>query len=295
MQEQTKSLFQLHFAVLLFGGTALFSHLLPWSAVDITLFRTAIAAVALALIIKFQGDAIALKSRRDYMIALVLGVSVGLHWVTYFYSMQLAGVAVGMLSFFCYPVVTVFLEPLFSKSRPHRRDIACGLLVFVGVYLLVPELTLQNETTLGVIIGVISGILFAIRNVLHKRYFSHYKGTQAMFYQTGVVALMLLPFMEFNPLDMSGLLNDGGLGEFGLLLLLSLIFTAAPHSFLANCFKHLSAKTAGLISCMQPVYGVVLATFILGQWPDMMVYIGGFLIVIAAVTETILVTRSRHG
>lgn len=294
MQEQTKSLFQLHFAVLLFGGTALFSHLLPWSAVDITLFRTAIAAVALALIIKFQGDAIALKSRRDYMIALVLGISVGLHWVTYFYSMQLAGVAVGMLSFFCYPVVTVFLEPLFSKSRPHRRDIACGLLVFVGVYLLVPELTLQNETTLGVIIGVISGILFAIRNVLHKRYFSHYKGTQAMFYQTGVVALMLLPFMEFNPLDMSGLLNDGGLGEFGLLLLLSLIFTAAPHSFLANCFKHLSAKTAGLISCMQPVYGVVLATFILGQWPDMMVYIGGFLIVIAAVTETILVTRNRH-
>lgn len=294
MQEQTKSLFQLHFAVLLFGGTALFSHLLPWSAVDITLFRTAIAAVALALIIKFQGDAIALKSRRDYMIALVLGISVGLHWVTYFYSMQLAGVAVGMLSFFCYPVVTVFLEPLFSKSRPHRRDIACGLLVFVGVYLLVPELTLQNETTLGVIIGVISGILFAIRNVLHKRYFSHYKGTQAMFYQTGVVALMLLPFMEFNPLDMSGLWNDSGLGEFGLLLLLSLIFTAAPHSFLANCFKHLSAKTAGLISCMQPVYGVVLATFILGQWPDMMVYIGGFLIVIAAVTETILVTRNRH-
>ncbi|MGB0898264.1 MAG: DMT family transporter [Psychrobium sp.] len=294
MQEQTKSLFQLHFAVLLFGGTALFSHLLPWSAVDITLFRTAIAAVALALIIKFQGDEIALKSRRDYMIALVLGISVGLHWVTYFYSMQLAGVAVGMLSFFCYPVVTVFLEPLFSKSRPHRRDIACGLLVFVGVYLLVPELTLQNETTLGVIIGVISGILFAIRNVLHKRYFSHYKGTQAMFYQTGVVALMLLPFMEFNPLDMSGLWNDSGLGEFGLLLLLSLIFTAAPHSFLANCFKHLSAKTAGLISCMQPVYGVVLATFILGQWPDMMVYIGGFLIVIAAVTETILVTRNRH-
>ncbi len=295
MQEQTKSLFQLHFAVLLFGGTALFSHLLPWSAVDITLFRTAIAAVALALIIKFQGDAIALKSRRDYLIALVLGISVGLHWVTYFYSMQLAGVAIGMLSFFCYPVVTVFLEPLFSKSRPHRRDIACGLLVFVGVYLLVPELTLQNETTLGVIIGVISGILFAIRNVLHKRYFSHYKGTQAMFYQTGVVALMLLPFMEFNPLDMSGLWNDSGLGEFGLLLLLSLIFTAAPHSFLANCFKHLSAKTAGLISCMQPVYGVVLATFILGQWPNMMVYIGGFLIVIAAVTETILVTRNRHG
>ncbi|MGB0835144.1 MAG: DMT family transporter [Psychrobium sp.] len=295
MSEQTKSLFQLHFAVLLFGGTALFSHLLPWSALDITLFRTAIAAVTLALIIRLQGDKLRLNSSKDYWIAIALGVTVGLHWVTYFSALQLAGVAVGMLSFFCYPVVTVFLEPLFTKTKPHLRDISCGLLVFVGVYLLVPELNLQNDTTIGVLIGVISGVLFALRNVLHKQYFSQYKGTQAMFYQTAVVAIMLLPFGEYNPLEMSGLWVDGGLGELGLLLILSIIFTAAPHSFLANCFKQLSAKTAGLVSCMQPVYGTALAALLLGQWPSWTVYIGGACIVFAAVFETIWVTRNRHG
>lgn len=294
MTEQTKSLFQLHFAVLLFGGTALFSHLLPWSALDITLFRTAIAAVTLALIIRLQGDKLRLHSTKDYWIAIALGVTVGLHWVTYFSALQLAGVAVGMLSFFCYPVVTVFLEPLFTKSKPHLRDISCGLLVFVGVYLLVPELNLQNDTTIGVLIGVISGVLFALRNVLHKQYFSQYKGTQAMFYQTAVVAIMLLPFGEYNPLEMSGLWVDGGLGELGLLLILSIVFTAAPHSFLANCFKQLSAKTAGLVSCMQPVYGTALAALLLAQWPSWTVYIGGACIVFAAVFETIWVTRNRH-
>ncbi|MGB1298518.1 MAG: DMT family transporter [Psychrobium sp.] len=294
MSEQTKSLFQLHFAVLLFGGTALFAHLLPWSALDITLFRTAIAAVTLALIIRLHGDKLRLHSTKDYWIAIALGVTVGLHWVTYFSALQLAGVAVGMLSFFCYPVVTVFLEPLFTKSKPHLRDISCGLLVFVGVYLLVPELNLQNDTTIGVLIGVISGVLFALRNVLHKQYFSQYKGTQAMFYQTAVVAIMLLPFGEYNPLEMSGLWVDGGLGELGLLLILSIVFTAAPHSFLANCFKQLSAKTAGLVSCMQPVYGTALAALLLAQWPSWTVYIGGVCIVFAAVFETILVTRNRH-
>lgn len=293
MSEHSKSLFQLHFAVLLFGGTALFSHLLPWSAIDITLFRTAIACVSLAIIIKLQRDEIKLNNRVDYGVALILGVSVGLHWVTYFYAMQLAGVAVGMLSFFCYPVVTVFLEPLFTKVKPHGRDIACAALVFFGIVLLVPELTFENDTTIGVAIGVVSGCLFALRNVLHKRYFSHYKGTQAMFYQTGVVAIMLLPFGDFNPMDMSGLWHSGGLGELGLLLILSIVFTAAPHSFLANCFKHLSAKTAGLISCMQPVYGVLLAALLLGQWPELSVYIGGACIVFAAVFETILVTKHQ--
>lgn len=291
MKPQTKSLFQLHIAVLLFGGTALFSHLLPWSAVDITILRTAIASVALAIIIKLQGDKLTLNNFNDYRMAIILGITVGLHWVTYFYAMQLAGVAVGMLAFFCFPIVTVFLEPLFTKSKPHLRDISCALLVFLGIVLLVPELTLENNTTLGVIIGSFSGVCYAVRNVMHKHYFSHYKGTQAMFYQTGVVAIMLSPFLTQSPFEMNGVWVNGQLGELGLLLILSIVFTALPHSFIANCFKHLSAKTAGLISCMQPVYGIILAVLLLNQWPDYTVYIGGSCIVFAAIFETILVTK----
>ena len=291
MNPQTKSLFQLHIAVLLFGGTALFSHLLPWSAVDITILRTAIACVTLAIIIKLQGDKLALNNFNDYRMAIILGITVGLHWVTYFYAMQLAGVAVGMLAFFCFPIVTVFLEPLFTKSKPHLRDISCALLVFLGIVLLVPELTLENNTTLGVIIGSFSGVCYAVRNVMHKHYFSHYKGTQAMFYQTGVVAIMLSPFLTQNPFEINGLWENGQLGELGLLLILSIIFTALPHSFIANCFKHLSAKTAGLISCMQPVYGIFLAVLLLNLWPDSTVYIGGGCIVFAAIFETILITK----
>ncbi|NRA72580.1 MAG: DMT family transporter [Gammaproteobacteria bacterium] len=292
MGEQRRSLIQLHGSILLFGGTALFSQLLPWSALDITMLRTAIAAFALMVIIKYQGDNLRLNNPKDYAIAVMLGVIVGLHWVTYFWAMQLSNVATGMLAFFCYPVVTVFLEPLFNKTKAHGRDVFCALAVFVGVFLLIPEFSIRNDTTLGIAIGVLSGFLFALRNVLHKRYFSHYKGTQAMFYQTLVVAIMLSPFVESNPLDMTGLLVDGGLGQLGLLLILSIIFTAAPHAFLANCFKHLSAKTAGLISCLQPLYGVILAALILGQWPSTMIYLGGSLIVMAAVFETILVTKN---
>jgi len=291
LSEHTKSLVQLHIAVLLFGGTALFSHLLPWSALDITMFRSLLAAITLALMIKLQGDSLLLDCLADYRMAIMLGVSIGLHWVTYFYAMQLAGVAVGMLAFFCYPVVTVFLEPLFNKNKPHARDVGCAIAVFIGVFLLVPEMSMQNDTTLGIIIGIVSGFLFALRNVLHKQYFSHYKGTQAMFYQTSVVAIMLVAFVDFNPLEMTGLWSDGQLGQLGLLLILSMIFTAAPHAFLAHCFKQLSAKTAGLISCLQPLYGLVLAALILGQWPGSSVYVGGLLIVAAAVFETVLVTK----
>ena len=296
MTSQKNGLMQLHISVLLLGGTALFSHLLPWSAVDITMLRCFFAAITLAIIVKLQGKNLLLNCFNDYIKALLLGIAVGLHWVTYFYALQLAGIAVGMLSFFCYPVITVFLEPLINRLRGnkatlHLRDLVSGVIVFIGVLLLVPELSMQNDTTVGVLIGVSSGFIFALRNILHKQYFSHYSGTQAMFYQTLVVSVMLLPFLTINPFEMTGLWQDNQLGEFALLLLLAVMFTAIPHAMLANSLRQLSAKTAGLISCLQPLYGTAMATVILSQWPMNTVYIGGSLIVAAEIFETVLVSR----
>ncbi len=45
-------LVELHLAVLLFGGTTLFSKLIPLSALNITFLRCIIAAIVLAIIIK---------------------------------------------------------------------------------------------------------------------------------------------------------------------------------------------------------------------------------------------------
>lgn len=284
MPSFSRDLLQLHLSVLLFGGTALFSQLLPWSALDITVFRSAIAALTLAIIVKSQGHKLLLNSGRDYKVALLLGILVGLHWVTYFAAMQMSTVAIGMIAFFSYPVITVFLEPMFARQRPQGTDIICALVVLLGVYLLVPELSLANETTLGILLGVFSALLFALRNVLHKRLFSEYKGTQAMFYQTLVAAVMLAPFVEFDPRQMNG-------SELSLLLLLSVVFTATPHALLANSLRYLSAKTAGLISCLQPLYGTVLAALVLSQWPQGATIIGGILIVCAAAYETLSAGR----
>lgn len=38
-----------------------------------------------------------------------------MHWVSFFKSIQVSTVAVGLLSFSTYPVFTTFLEPLFFK------------------------------------------------------------------------------------------------------------------------------------------------------------------------------------
>ncbi|AZQ12017.1 DMT family transporter [Shewanella khirikhana] len=280
-------LLELHLAVLLFGGTALFSKLIPLGALDITVFRCAIATLVLALIVKLSRQPIRLRQLRDYGIALMLGVIVSLHWVTYFASMQMSSVAIGMIAFFTYPVMTVLVEPWVNGTRLQLQDIICGIAVLTGVALLIPEASLGNDVTLGILIGILSAALFTARNLLHKRYFAQYSGPQAMFYQTAVAAVFLGSFVESNPTEL-----DAHVWQ--LLLLLGVVFTAMPHALFTSALRHLSAKTVGLVSCLQPFYGTVLALLLLGESPSSSTLIGGLLVVATAVFETTQSHRSQR-
>ncbi|MDO6488728.1 DMT family transporter [Colwellia sp. 6_MG-2023] len=288
MTAKQQSLWFLHSAVLLFGGTALFSKLIGLPALDITVYRTGVAAIVLFILLTIQKKKIALANPKDYGVAILLGAVVGIHWVTYFASMQMAGVTVGVIAFFTYPVITVFLEPLLSKtkSRPKVKDIVIAVIVLIGIFLLIPEINLGNQVTVGIIIGVISAFFFALRNVLHKNYFSHYSGPHTMLYQTLVAFLMLGLFVDVPPLEVST--ND-----WLLVLLAGAIFTAMPHALFASSLRHLSATTAGLISCLQPLYGSVLAFLLLNERVNIMTVIGGTLVISAALFETWSVSKER--
>lgn len=284
MSPEKQSLTFLHIAVLLFGGTALFAKLVGLNALDITVYRTAIAAVALSAFLVLTKQAIRLRQLADYGIAIILGIVVGLHWVTYFAGMQMAGITIGIIAFFTYPVMTVFMEPMFSKRLPHLQDVFIAIMVLLGIYLLVPEASFGNQVTLGIATGMFSGFLFALRNILQKRYFIGYSGPQTMLYQSLVASIMLCAFIEVP-------INQVAEKDLYLLLLVGVIFTAAPHALFAASLRHLSAKTAGLISCLQPLYASLFAFLLLNEHITLTTLIGGTLVISGAFFETYLVNK----
>jgi len=290
MTVQQQSLLFLHTSVLLFGGTALFSKLIGLSALDITVYRTGVAAIVLFILLTLQKKQITLASAKDYSVAILLGVVVGIHWVTYFAGMQMAGVTVGIIAFFTYPVITVFLEPLLSRSKisrkPKVKDIVVAVIVLIGIFLLIPEINLGNQATLGIATGILSAFFFSLRNILHKNYFSHYSGPHTMLYQTLVAFLMLGLFIDVPPMEVTK-------HDWLLIVLVGVVFTAMPHALFASSLRHLSATTAGLISCLQPLYGGVLAFLLLNERVNVLTVIGGLLVISAALFETWSVSKGR--
>jgi drug/metabolite transporter (DMT)-like permease len=221
-----------------------------------------------------------LGSKRDYMMAGLLGSLLAIHWVTYFHAMQVSTVAVGVIALYTYPVITVFLEPLFHGETPHIADIISSIAVLFGIYLIVPEFSLDNSTLVGVLFGVFSALMMSLRNIMQRRYFSAYKASHSLFYQTLVVMLVLVVFIDT---DISVIESS----QWWLLLLLGIVFTALPHTLFANGLLHLKAKTASLIACVQVVYAAIFAAVILGEWLTWNVVAGGLIVVSAAMYESL--------
>lgn len=265
---------------MLLGGTALFSKLIPLSAIDITFARSVPAFLMLFLVVKMSGESLKLNNTKDYFIGIGLGAIMAVHWVTYFASMQYSSVSVGIIALFTFPVITVLLEPFFEKNRIKWQDIASALVVLLGIWLIVPSVSLSDDVTLGVLIGIFSAFLYALRNLLHRKHFSHYSGAKAMAYQIMVICPCLIFFVSDELPAMST-------NTFLLLLLLGSVFTALPHAMVANALAHLRAKTFSLVACMQPFYGVVFAIVLLNESPTWQTLIGGVLVVSAAIYETI--------
>jgi len=274
-----KSLAGLHIANVLLAGTGLFAKLIDLPAVDIISRRCLLAAAFLLLI------GIALKRRfvlsrvRDWLFMLLCGLLMCVHWVTYFHAMQVSTVAIGMIALYTYPVMTVLLEPLWHGQRPRRADMLCAVVVMAGVYLLVADFSLQTGAVPGVLWGLVSAAAFTLRNMVQRHCLGSYRGDTAMLYQCLVAGCAAWPFVRYPAAEFD-------VTTWLYLAMLALVCTAVPHSMFAGALRVLQAKTAGLISCMMPVYGVTLAWIVLGETPSAATLCGGMIIVAVAAYES---------
>ena len=279
MTNSFKGLLAVHSAVLVFGLTALFSKLIALTALEISLLRSVFAAVIIFAIFFWQKKSLRLSNLKDYGLVTLLGVLLAIHWVTYFHAMQVSSVAVGVIALYTFPIITVFLEPLFNGESPHIKDIVSALIVLFGIYLLVPEFSLDNEMTQGILWGVLSALFFALRNVIQGHYFKGYTARHSLFYQTLVTFIVLLPF-SFNVIpEVTNI-------QWGQLIVLGIFFTALPHTLFAFSLLNLKAKTVSLIACIQVVYATIFAAILLGELPQLITVIGGFIVVSTAMYES---------
>ena len=279
MKQNNQGLIAIHSAAFILGFTGIFATSISLVSIELISWRALFAAIVVAIFLIYKQHWQPLN-KSQWLWLLFCGLTTCIHWVTYFHSMKIAGVAIGMIALFTFPVMTVLFEPWINRTRFHYQDLGAAFLVLVGVIFMVPEFSWHNSSTQGVLWGVLSAFVWSLRNIYFRKHLSEIASSQSMFVQLLICALLLAPFAWPSATKVS-------LQDWQLLMILAVFCTALPHTLILVALQHLSAKSGSLIACLQPVYGATLAWLILGQTVDYSTIIGGVFIISAAVYESL--------
>ncbi|MCP4179088.1 MAG: EamA family transporter [bacterium] len=277
-----KSIIELNISLIIMGITTLFPKIIDLPAIYIILGRSIIASVSIFIFLKLCKAELSIQKKHIFGI-IILGILMAVHWVSLFKSIQVSNVTIGIISFFSFPIMTVFIEPFFSKSKLTIRDIFLGILVIAGIILILPKFNINHNLTQGVIWGLISALFYTFRNILAKKYLKHYSGTHLMLLQVVVISIILLPSLYYGP----HLIKEIPLNDIVELIILGIFFTALPHCLYISSLKFLKAKTVGIMSIIQPLYCIVFAVIFLGESPTLKTIIGGIIILFTVIAETL--------
>lgn len=280
MDARNKSLMEIHLAVFLFGVSGLFGKLLSLPSIIIVLGRVFFSSIFLLFLLLNMKKDIKLKEKKHYFYLLIMGIILAIHWTTFFQSIQVSTVAIGLLAFSTFPVFVTFLEPYFFKEHIKISNIVIAIVAFLGVMLVIPSFELGNSSTQGVLWGLVSGFTYAILSILNKKYVKEYSSAVIAFYEQFIAAIILIPFYFLQKPVFQ--LND-----ILLLALLGVVFTGISHLLFINGLKNIKAQTAGIISSLEPVYGIIFAAFLLSEIPSLREVLGGMVILGAVFYSTI--------
>ena len=270
-QNNRKDIIYLHIAVMMFGVAGVIGQFVEVPSVMVALGRVICSSILLLIIALVKKDSLKLESGRDYVGIMLTGAVLAIHWTTFFQSIQVSSVAIGTITFSTFPLFLTFIEPVVFRERIRAKSILCAVVLLMGVAITIPEFSLDNQVTIGIIWGMLSSLTYAVITLANRYFSKKYEGRIVSFYEQGTAAIVLLPALFLMPTRWS---TQDVVG----VVAIGCICTAFAYSLYVSAQKKVKAQTAGIISGMETVYGIVYALIFLGEMPTLRELIGGAII-----------------
>jgi drug/metabolite transporter (DMT)-like permease len=256
--------FRLHLAVLLYGFTAIFGALILLDAVALVWWRMLITTISLWFW--------TLSDRRSIRIPLrSIGQLVGsgllltAHWLTFYGAIRWGGATLTLVIFSTCSLFVAILDPLFRRKMPLGIELISGSISVLGIGLIF-QADFQQAWAIG--LALISTLFSALSSITLKPLVGKYDARVVNFYNIGgswVILTGMLP-AYFSVQAVTDFLPTPA--DWAYLLLLSIICTVCAYHLGVLALRHVSAFNYMLAVNLEPVYGVILAYFILNEKLD---------------------------
>lgn len=285
-----KNYFHLHFIVFIWGFTAILGKLITIDALPLVWYRMLMALLiilAYVLIRKFPLR-VPLKV---LMLLLVAGAVVAIHWVTFFMAIKVSNVSIALATMSTGAFFAALLEPFWYGRKIIWYEIVFGIVVMAGLYLI---FKVETDYIYGIGLALISAFLSAVFSMLNGKLTQYERPSIISLYEFGSGVLLLTLYLIFTGSFGSGFFNLSGMDWLYIFILASF---CTAYAFIASVkiLKYISPYTVMLTTNLEPVYGIVLAFFLLGDSERMnpLFYVGALVILATVVANGILKNRNK--
>ncbi len=285
---RTQSLFAVHLVAVLFGATGVLGELITADPVFITWGRAGFAVLSLALF----GRLLLTEPRSSVLghgrwIALLLsGAILAVHWVTFFISVKVGGIAIATLGFASFPAFITLIEWGLLREAVTRAEWVRLWLVSLGLLLITPSFELSNLGTEGLLWGLLSGASFGVLAVLNRRYLFRVNAFAVAGLQNAVVFLVMSPWVV-------GSLSQISLVNWLWVAALGILCTGLAHLLFVSSLRHLPARSAGLVVALEPIYAIAFAWWVFSQEPSPRTLLGAALIILTILSASLALQKAR--
>ncbi|HQE33628.1 MAG TPA: DMT family transporter [Flavobacterium alvei] len=280
-----KSYLNLHLIVFIWGFTAILGALISIQADALVWYRMLFASVFLFLFILFKKESFQIPIKEFFKLIFV-GLLIALHWIFFFEAIHVSNVSVTLAVFSLGAFLASILEPIFYGRKVLWYEVFFGLIIIAALGMILQVEINYFEGIMYALVSIIIGVLFTLMN---GKLIEKHESSVITFYEflAGVFFITIYFFFtsKFN-VDFFILTTN----DWIYLLILASVCTAYAFTASVKVMRVLSPYTVMLTTSLEPVYGIILAYFILGGKEKMSVefYIGALLIVLTVILNGIV-------
>lgn len=214
---------------------------------------------------------------RGLIYLIIIGPISLINSFSFFYAYKNTTVANAVLTHYTAPILVAFLAPIFLKERVTTKALiavavaTAGLWIMLGVSAgqLIDLMIAGDRNTGGILAGLLSGFAYAVLIILFRIFAQNFHPLIMTFFQNLIIAVILLPFVEFGKNLLTGLWAFAVMGI--------VHSTIAPVLYFRG-MKEVTANRAAILGYLEPVCAILLGIMFLGEGVSLNAVIGGILI-----------------
>jgi drug/metabolite transporter (DMT)-like permease len=279
------SYLNLHLIVFIWGFTAILGALISINADALVWYRMLFAGAFLFLFILFKKKSFIVPPKEFFKLVFV-GFLIAVHWIFFFKAIHISNVSITLSVFSLGAFLAAILEPLFYGRKVLWYEVFFGLVIIAGLGIILQVEMNYFEGMMYALASIIIGVLFTLMNgkLIEKN-----DSSVITFYEfmAGVFFISIYFLFENKfTLEFFTLTSN----DWILLLILSSVCTAYAFTASVKVMQKLSPYTIMLTTSLEPVYGIILAYFLLGGKEKMSFgfYMGALLIVVTVILNGIV-------